>query len=472
MSAGAEVNDQQKREREMLVKLLRTWYGAAKNFKLYTANHPTSLESCQKMTLVLEEIFRERLEVAIQHTDGMFMVEDHLFIEESLLYYDLLKGIEDNRIGSVTFLPGITGEELTSFCLTLLRKAGDASSNGFVTDHIRAPAMLKGDDMNRKKDARVKGGTLVLRAAQVHEEWIGIADKLLSKLLEEQNIAVSEIALSLDKLIDLMHQSPQSLAVVVSLKPTVNLSAHHAVNTMISSIFIGQQLGYDVTALKMLAIAALVHDVGRHLLPSDFAGDYKLAAGDADFVRLHTRDGASFLAGVPGVPMSIVRAALEHHIGFDGSGYPELPGSQKAHPFSRIIALADFVSWRTVSESHYRKPAPMHRVIRALLRRTGSQFEPFLVKLLAPLFGLYPPGTRVRLSDGSEAVVIEPNLRNISRPAVACVAADGSMSYRWLGTLSEGAKGGFACSVTRVLGVEQDIAPFLDLLPEVTDKVA
>ena len=468
---GGDLQDQQKREREMLVKLLRTWYGAAKNFKLYNANHPTSLESCQKMSLVLEEIFRQRLEVVIQHSDGMFMVEDHLFIEESLLYYDLLKGIEDNRIGSVTFLPGVTSEELTSFCLTLLRKGGDSTGNGFVTDHIRAPAAMKGDDLNRKKDSRVKGGTLVLRAAQVHEEWVGIADRLLSKLLEEQNIAVAEIALSLDKLIDLMTQSSQSLAVVVALKPAVNLSAHHAVNSMICSVFIGQQLGYDITSLKMLAIATLVHDVGRHLLPSDFAGDYKLAAGDADFVRLHTRDGASFLAGVPGVPMSIVRAALEHHIGFDGLGYPELPGSQKPHPFSRIIALTDFVSWRTVSESHYRKPAPMHRVIRALLRRTGSQFEPFLVKLLIPFFGLYPPGTRVLMSDGTQGVVIEPNLRNISRPAVACIAKEDA-SYRWLGTVTNGAAGGFACSITRVLGVETDIAPFLDLLPEVTDKVA
>jgi HD-GYP domain-containing protein (c-di-GMP phosphodiesterase class II) len=470
MSPGPELQEQQKRERELLGKFLRAWYGAAKNFKLYTANHPTSAEASQKMQSVLEEIFRQKLELTVNHTDGVFMIDDHLFIEESLLYYDLLKGIEEQGIVSIVFLPGITSKELTNFCLTLLRKP-EANSTGFVTDHIRAPAALKGSDLGNKKDARIKGGTLVLRAAQIHEEWVIIADRMLSKLLEEQNIAVSEIALSLDKMIDLLHQSPQSMAVVISLKPTTNLSAHHAVNSMICSIFIGQQLGYDATALKMLAIAALVHDVGRHLLPSDFAADYKLADGDADFVRLHTRDGASFLAGVPGVPMSIVRAALEHHIGYDGLGYPKLPGTQKIHPFSRIVALTDFVSWRTVSESNYRKPAPMHRVVRSMMRRAGSQFEPFLVKLLMPLFGLYPPGTRVRLSTGEEAVAIEPNLRNLARPGVVCTAADGSAEYRWLGTVS-GAPGGFACSIERVLGTETDIGPMLDLLPEVSERVA
>jgi HD-GYP domain-containing protein (c-di-GMP phosphodiesterase class II) len=471
MSPTGELQEQQKREREVIVKFLRAWYGAAKNFKLYTANHPSSAESCQKMLSVLEEIFRQRLELTILHTDGIFMVEDFMFIEESLLFYDLLKGIEDHRMAAITFLPGITGKELTNFCLTLLQKAED-DSQGFVTDHIRAPAALKSDDGNRKKDARVRGGTLVLRAAQIHEEWVGIADRLLSKLLEEQNIGVAEIALSLDKIIDLMHQCPQSMSVVVSLKPTVNLSAHHAVNTMICAMFMGLQLGYDTTALKMLAIAALVHDVGRHLLPSDFSADYKLAAGDADFVRLHTRDGASFLAGVPGVPMSIVRAALEHHLGYDGLGYPPLPGSQKPHPFSKILALADFVSWRTVSEHNYRKPVPMHRVVRSMMRRAGSQFDPFLVKLLAPFFGLYPSGTRVKLSTGREAVVIEPNTRNIARPAVALLEPDGSSTYLFLGALSDQVPGGFACSIERILGVETEISPFIDLLPEVTEKVA
>lgn len=470
MKPGEELQEQQKREREVLVRFLRAWYGAAKNFKLYTVSHPTSMEACQKMFSVLEEVFRSRLELTIQQNDGMFMVEDFLFIEESLLYYDLLRGIEDNRIGSITFLPGITVEELSNFCLMLLRKSPEETT-GFESDHIRAPTALKSDILNKNKDARVRGGTLILRAAQLHEEWVVTADRLLSKLLEEQNIAVAEIALALDKLIDFMHQTPQSLAVVLSLKPVTNLSAHHAVNSMIGSLFIGQQLGYDITALKMLAIASLVHDVGRNLLPSDFASDYKLAAGDADFVRLHTRDGASFLAGVPGVPMSIVRAALEHHRGYDGLGYPELPGSQKSHPFSRIIALSDFVSWNTVSESHYRKPLPMHRMIRALLRRTGSQFEPFLVKLLLPLFGLYPPGTRVMLSDGTEAVVIEPNVRNIARPAVACVSG-GEPTYRWLGAVADGQTGGFACSIERIIGTEPDIGPFIDLLPEVAEKVA
>src|ERR1041385_7306619 len=99
----------------------------------------------------------------------MFMVEDHMFVEESLLYYDLLKGIEDNNMASVVFLPGVTTKELIDFCLLLLTKPGE-ERKGFVSDHIRAPASLPGDNL-KKKDGRVKGGTLVLRAAQMHDEW-------------------------------------------------------------------------------------------------------------------------------------------------------------------------------------------------------------------------------------------------------------------------------------------------------------
>jgi hypothetical protein len=109
---------------------------------------------------------------------------------------------------------------------------------------------------------------------------------------------------------------------------------------------------------------------------------------------------------------------LEHHIGFDGHGYPALPKAAKPHLFSQIVGLADFISWGTVAERFYRRQEPLHRLIRAVVRRAGTQFSPLLVKLSLPLMGFFPPGTHVRLTSGAEAVVIEPDTANPSRPTV------------------------------------------------------
>jgi hypothetical protein len=165
MSVGPE-KDQQARERETIVRFLRVWYAVCKNFKLYTPTHPTSAEACQKMLSVIQDVFADRLDVTIQHTDGMFVVDDFLFIEESLLFYELLKGIEENRMGSIVFLPGVTAQEVTELCLLLLRKP-DERSQGYVSDHIRAPATLRSQDLERKKDGRVRRGTPLVAGTHV-----------------------------------------------------------------------------------------------------------------------------------------------------------------------------------------------------------------------------------------------------------------------------------------------------------------
>ena len=224
-------------------------------------------------------------------------------------------------------------------------------------------------------------------------------------------------------------------------------------------------MGLDVPTVKSLGVAALLHDIGRFLLPADFGRDYRLDAGDYDFIHLHARDGASFLAGVQGLPVIALRVALEHHIGYDGLGYPTLPEAHKPHFFSYIVGLADFVSWQTHSEAYYYKPIPMHRVIRTVIRRSGSQFHPMLVKVLVPLFGLYPHGTKVRLKSGEEALSLETNSLNLIRPHICTSSGDNNWTYKNLSSLSLGPGSSFKDEVTKVLGHKDDISAMLELLP-------
>jgi HD-GYP domain-containing protein (c-di-GMP phosphodiesterase class II) len=473
MKAGSDLQTQQEKDKKFGTRVLHAWFGAFKYLKLYTPDHPSSRDAAGKLVANLEDIFREKLEFIISNADGLFIINDLFFIEESLAHYELLKALEDHDIKIVSFLPGINPSEITEFNKFLHKKETTANPLGFSSDHIKASAThIEENSLQIKQsDGRKYRPESFLTAAALYDEWMDTAEKTFSKLLEEQSISLGDLGAKFDKLFDSLHHSPTAFSILLSTTPVSNLHLQHSVNTMIMALYIGQQLAYDSPTLKILGTAALLHDIGRLLLPNDFTTGYRLNESDKEFIRLHTRDGASFLAGVTGLPMTIVRASLEHHIGYDGIGYPEFSKNQKPHFFSQIIALADFASWRTVSENYYHKPIPTHRLIRTIIRRAGSQFDPFLVKMLIPLFGLYPPGMKVKLSNGIDATVVETNIRNVKRPLVATLKNDGTWSTHWLGKLSPKEGESFELSIIGARGVETDFEPFLSLLSENKESI-
>src|SRR5262249_27592381 len=130
---------QRQRDRETFGRVLRSWSTAIKNIKLYTPQHPSSQEACQKFVGTLQEAFQQKLEVGIQQTEGLFIIEDMFFIEESLSLYDLLHLLEVRKIEKILFLPGIEQGEVVRFSEFLLVKATDG--DGFESPHIRLPAV-------------------------------------------------------------------------------------------------------------------------------------------------------------------------------------------------------------------------------------------------------------------------------------------------------------------------------------------
>jgi hypothetical protein len=83
-----------------------------------------------------------------------------------------------------------------------------------------------------------------------------------------------------------------------------------------------------------------------------------------------------------------------------------------------------------------------------------------MVKLLLPFLGFYPAGSLVQLDNGEKAICLEPNTRNILRPAIAI----NGQAYEWLSTVAPSGRA-FSKSVARVIGHHTDLGPYLPLIP-------
>ena len=150
---------------------------------------------------------------------------------------------------------------------------------------------------------------------------------------------------------------------------------------------IGRRMRLGTGELEQLALAALLHDVGKISTPDNIL--LKPAALDEDeraVVRLHSERGARLLGAVP--EMEEVAAAVRyHHENFDGTGYPEGRAGERIPLASRIIHIADAYDAMT-SPRPFRDALDHERAVSTLMDGAGSQFDPEVVAAFCGLEAL------------------------------------------------------------------------------------
>ncbi len=127
----------------------------------------------------------------------------------------------------------------------------------------------------------------------------------------------------------------------------------HSLHVGIYAIALGRQLGLSAEFQRKLGEGALLHDVGKALVPPEIlTKPLPLSAEEWQVMRQHPQLGID-LIGAHGHVDEVTRLAiLGHHERLDGKGYPfGLSGHEIALP-SRIVALADVYDALTTNRSY------------------------------------------------------------------------------------------------------------------------
>jgi len=95
-------------------------------------------------------------------------------------------------------------------------------------------------------------------------------------------------------------------------------------------------------------------------------------------IETHPARGASYIVNLKGIPRLAILGALEHHVRYDGGGYPKTGGKWKTHIVSQMIAIADtFDAMR--SHRPYQKAKSVELIFKVLTEGKGTAFAPLLV---------------------------------------------------------------------------------------------
>lgn len=145
-------------------------------------------------------------------------------------------------------------------------------------------------------------------------------------------------------------------------------------------------------------MAALLHDVGK----SAFVVDDPAQA--APMRTMHPEVGAEILQRVAIQDPAPMLVAYEHHMRVDGGGWPDRAQDYIAHPYSRMVVVANRYENLLSPQDGSDSLTPDKAIIQ-VLRDSGTVLDPFFTRLFANALGVFPVGCLVRLSDQRVGVV-------------------------------------------------------------------
>jgi len=184
-------------------------------------------------------------------------------------------------------------------------------------------------------------------------------------------------------------------------------SSRHAVNAAIACQLAGMALALDAAELAAIVSAALTMNIGMFALHDALvACEGPLSEAQHAAVRAHCQLGVARLRELGVASDDWLDAVRDHHERTDGSGYPSGKRDAEIGRPARLLALADIYCAR-VSGRDYRPPLQPTQALRWLFLNEGAALDERLARVFIKTLGIYPPGTGVRLRNGSLAVVIQ-----------------------------------------------------------------
>jgi putative nucleotidyltransferase with HDIG domain len=191
----------------------------------------------------------------------------------------------------------------------------------------------------------------------------------------------------------------------------------HAINVSVLSLMLGRSLGLGANELRDVAVGALLHDIGKLMLPdvlrnvtSESSALYTRAR------REHVAQGVR-LGMTMGLSPAALRVIAQHHELQDGSGLPQgLTGEEITLP-ARIVALTDTYD-KLCNPSHGGSGRTPHEAQALMYAQMREQLDTRLLGAFIKMIGVYPPGSVVELVDGRHAMVVSTHPQQPLKPCV------------------------------------------------------
>jgi putative nucleotidyltransferase with HDIG domain len=258
-----------------------------------------------------------------------------------------------------------------------------------------------------------------------YNKSVTMVQKAFDNIRQTQQVPIETFTNTADDIVDNVQEAGNVIDQLYNLPHCDDYTFRHSVNVSAIAALIATWLKFPADSVSAVALAGLLHDVGKSQLPLEILHQTnRLSPQDYTLYQTHTMIGYNLVSKIPHIAQSILSAIVEHHEREDGNGYPRKLSAKAIHPYAKIITVADiFDEDLTINcaipgaLSPYLSLDKLRKEIYLFDAKTCLTFTENMMDFLS--------GNLVALTDGTEGRVVFVNKDQPSKSIV--LQDDGSV---------------------------------------------
>lgn len=251
-----------------------------------------------------------------------------------------------------------------------------------------------------------------------YEQDVGKTKQIFQALITEENLDVKSAEEIVENVTAKSENRRNIIDSVTQVRKIDEYTYYHSLNVSMLGMLIGKWMRLDEYKIRQIALAGLLHDIGKAKIPPEILNKAgRLTEDEFAEMRRHSEYGYNIVAAMDEIPDEVAMAVLTHHEREDGSGYPiGLRGNQLGL-YSKIIAVADIFDAMTANRTYKSKDTPF-KVFELMQHGSFGVLDTKVLNAFLKNITGYYIGARVKLNTGETGEVVFMNKLDFSRPVV------------------------------------------------------
>ncbi|MGA8180672.1 MAG: HD domain-containing phosphohydrolase [Desulfobacterales bacterium] len=361
-------------------KVISNINAAVTNIRLYSTQHPQADRFLEDAYGELSKLFLDRPLTNIMLIDDQIVVDNLPFKTHSSRTDQFARILKENAIEHVTFQSGLSKQEFSLFVKQLadseekILKSSEYLKLGKIELRVDAKTTEQEDTTLSGDD---KKHLLALGAVRDHK--LDEIRMMYSHISNGKAIDIRAVDELIKAFIRGFSYGINPIRMLAKLKSVDEYTFTHVVNVCVLTMAQAESLGFKGDQLYQIGIASVLHDSGKMFIPDEILNKPgRLTDNERSIIETHSIKGAQYILGLKDIPKLAVLGSLEHHIKYDGTGYPNISKKWRPNIVSQMIAIADvFDAMR--SRRVYNDPKPLSLIMKVLTEEKGKSFNPLLV---------------------------------------------------------------------------------------------
>ena len=258
-------------------------------------------------------------------------------------------------------------------------------------------------------------------ASGVHKQAVATVQDVMDNLKNSGNLELEVVEAAVTPMVDSVLRNPAALACLMRMQKKDDYLYKHSLASSVWATILGRQIGLSREDLDVVALGAMLLDVGKTQLPNEILSKpEKLCDEERKLMRRHVQFGLDILDKAGNVDARVLEMVAHHHERYNGTGYPGGLSGNDIPVFGRIAGIVDAYD-AMITFRPYAKLVSSYDALRKLRVLADVEFQAEIVEQFTRAIGVFPTGTLVELNTGEIAIVTKQNRIRRLRPEVMVI---------------------------------------------------